>query len=216
LHPAAVSNDLSAMNADIPFLALAASFAVLWLPAAGYSQEDQAPIMAVDIGLVGLAVDIEDGKRLGERCRWRAHPDPDPDECVISYSTLEDAGFNVTRESTISLAAGDFGPERYRMAGTLTALHFLPRERRARTIVERPGEVIVDTDGRVIGRMPATREEVWIGRDAPARVSATIEWSLFDADAGKLVASKKVKGEALELGDALYASMDDFVDGVTE
>lgn len=204
------------MKADTLLLALAASVVALSAPTTGYSQEDEAPIMAVDIALVGLAVDIEDGKWLGERCRWRANPDTHADGCVITYSTFEDAGFTVVREPAVSLAAGDFGPERYRMAGTVTAVHFMPRERRSRVIVERPGEVIVDTDGRVLGRMPATREEVWIGRDAPARVSATIEWSLFDADIGKLIASKKVKGVALELSDALHASLDEFVDRVAE
>jgi len=204
------------MKADILSLALAASVVALSAPSTAYSQEGEAAIMAVDIGLVGLAVDIEDGKRLGERCRWRVQPDPGADGCVISYSTLEDAGFTVARESTVSLAAGDFGPERYRMAGTVKALHFLPRERRSRVIVERPGAVIVNTDGTVAGRMPATREEVWIGRDAPARVSATIEWSLFDAEVGETIASRKVTGEALELSDALHASLDEFVDGVAD
>lgn len=195
--------------------AILAASLVLLAPASGWAQ-DEAPIRRIDIQMIGLSVDIDDGKRLGRNCRWRDQRIAGEDECTVTFTTIEAHGFDVARGGPVSMTAGEFGPARYRMAGRITALHYMEREFRRRTTVTRPGDVIVDTDGRVIGRMPATREEVWFGRDAPARVSATVEWSVLDSETEQVIRAKKVRGQALELGEALYNSMDDFIDWVVD
>ena len=197
------------------FPILVASF-VLLTPASAWAQDEEVAIRRIDVEMIGLSVDIDDGKRLGRDCRWRTQRTAGEDGCTVTYTTLEALGFDVSRGESVSMTAGDFGPARFRMSGRITSLNFLERERRIRRIVERPGQVIVDTDGRVMGRMPATREEIWIGRDAPARVSVTVEWSVFDSMTEQVVRSKKVRGQALRLCDSLYHSRDDFIDEIVD
>ena len=113
------------------FPILVASFLLL-TPASAWAQDEEAAIRRIDIEMIGLSVDVDDGKRLGRDCRWRTQRSAGDDGCTVTYATIEALGFDVSRGESVSMIAGEFGPARFRMSGRITSLNFLERERRIR------------------------------------------------------------------------------------
>ena len=168
-------------------------------------------ISELEIGLVGLTVDIETGQFLGRGCYWNRGG-----ACSVSLSTLQNSGVPVFEGTEISLSEGSFGHERYRLSGRITSLSFDGTTssvfNRGHT-VQSPQEVIVDTDGNVVARPRPQSNDMWGSNTVRmAQVRAHVTWSLYDTEAAAIVATREVKGLSDDLGNAVYNSLERFVD----
>jgi hypothetical protein len=182
----------------------------LGVPSSSHAQSLEA-ISELEIGLVGMTVDIETGQFLGRGCYWNGSG-----RCSVSLSTLRNSGVPVFEGTGISLSEGFFGHERYRLSGRITSLSFDGTTssvfNRGHT-VQSPQEVIVDLDGKVLSRPRPRSNDMW-GRNAVrvAQVRAHVTWSLYDTEASSIVVTREVKGLSDDMGNAIYNSLERFVD----
>ncbi|MFQ5529231.1 MAG: hypothetical protein ACE5FP_02690 [Gemmatimonadota bacterium] len=199
----------------------------LTLPAAppAVAQDgDQDRIRWLEIGLVGVTADMEHGKRLGQDCRWYADSTDDVAGCWISVGTLNRAGVPVVEGEEIDLRQGVFGRERYRLAGRITSIGFRKIRGPVRSFgrvgtVQRIQDPLVDEQGRVVARPRAQSNDLWRGvrRDRERlQVRASVAWVLYDSRTSSVVAEGEERGSADTYADAVYGSMERFLDDIVE
>jgi hypothetical protein len=107
---------------SIPTLAVAA--AILAAPSATLAQDINKKLADLDLGIVAITVDMQDGQFVGERSvpnerrvetyRW--------DVEITPVEHFRFAGLPVDPGKDVSFTEGIFGRERFRLAGRLTAL----------------------------------------------------------------------------------------------
>lgn len=172
----------------------------------------------LDVELVGVTVDLEDGESIGD-CTWYETRPPGR-SCAVTLATFQRAGVPIVAGREANLTMGQFGSARYRLAGRITRLRFqLPRgERTLDTGFAPPAPVEerIATDGSVL---PAVRPPARVRnrvRVPPRReyVTSTLAWSMYDTVTGELVATDEVKGGATQLGEAIYDSYVRFLEAM--
>lgn len=198
------------------------------------AQESEDGLSWREIGLVGLTVDLPDEQNLGRDCRWNNDPTSRKLRagCWLSPATLRDEGVPVVDGAEISLSDGIFGRERYRLAGRITLINLRSifvrstssqstRWARARA----PREAILDMEGKVVGYEPQAAGDSGDRNDrtfstrqgtGALRVQAKVVWSLYDSFGSNVIFNRETKGQARDLGGAIFASLEEFVDKVSK
>lgn len=176
----------------IPTLAVVA--AILAAPSATLAQDINKKLANLDLGIVAITVDMQDGQFVGERFipnerrvetyRWDVEVTPDDrvsDDHLLGVEHFRFAGLPVEPGADVSFTEGIFGRERFRLAGRLTALD-------------------IRGDDRI-------------------EVRTEVVWSVYDSQGGEVIAQQKSKGLAKGAvlgirGEQPNALMDSVIDSL--
>jgi len=217
---------------------------LLFSPPAIEAQESEGGLNWREIGLVGLTVDLPDEQNLGRNCRWRNDPASEKPrgECWLSRVTLRDAGVPVVDVAEISLSDGIFGRERYRLAGRITLINLRSTSTGATSQDTRwararaPREAMRDENGVIVGYTSSGGNGTIVNYSSGGRkeggdhtsstrqtragsaggVQAKVVWSLYDSFGSNVIVNREIRAQAADLGGAVFASLEEFVDGVSK
>jgi len=197
---------------------------VFFSPLAIEAQETEGGLSWREIGLVGLTVDLQDGQDLGRGCQWENDPkEAGTRGCRVSLATLGRAGVPAVEGTEVNLSDGVFGRERFRLGGRITSISFQSAVssvfNRSRSTVQAPQEVYRDEKGMVVGAYVAPRvsNEIWRNQRVwTPKVRAHVVWSLYDSASSAVIAERKIKGLATDVGSAIFDSLERFVDEVSD